>query len=140
MCFVDNETIYNTIRYQNNRGELKMTDEQLVGLVCGVIPAIIIVIAVILAINAVINERRRKELIRNNVSLWGQDVCDALLAKRVRIGMTPEMVMLAWGKPSKIDEKETTAKSEKYRYVYGRPRKGANYIWFKNGVVSKLKT
>lgn len=70
---------------------------------------------------------------------WGRDNCQRLLQQKIEAGMTCEMVEAAYGKPPVIDERETTARDERYRYVYGRPRRDATYIWFKNGVVTKIK-
>ena len=70
---------------------------------------------------------------------WGQDNCQCLLQQRIEPGMTDQMILAAYGNPPLIDEKESTAKDQRYRYVYGRPRRDATYIWFKNGVVVKIK-
>lgn len=70
---------------------------------------------------------------------WGRGTCQRLLLQQVEVGMTGEMVEAAYGKPPIIDERETTARDEKYRYVYGRPRRDATYVWFKNGVVTRIK-
>jgi hypothetical protein len=77
--------------------------------------------------------------IMNRYRDWGQDNCQRLLQQKVEAGMTDEMVKTAYGNPPVIDEKESTAKDERYRYVYGRPRRDATYVWFKNGVVTKIK-
>ena len=77
--------------------------------------------------------------IMNKYREWGQDNCQHLLQQKIEVGMTAEMVEAAYGNPPIIDEKETTAKDERYRYVYGRPRRDATYIWFKNGVVMRIK-
>ena len=77
--------------------------------------------------------------IMNKYQEWGKDNCQRLLQQKIEVGMTNEMIQAAYGKPPVIDEKETTARDEKYRYVYGRPRKDATYVWFKNGVVTKIK-
>jgi cbb3-type cytochrome oxidase subunit 3 len=77
--------------------------------------------------------------IMNKYQEWGRDNCQHLLQQKIEVGMTNEMIQAAYGKPPVIDEKETTARDEKYRYVYGRPRKDATYVWFKNGVVTKIK-
>jgi hypothetical protein len=70
---------------------------------------------------------------------WGQDNCQRLLQQRIEPGMTDQMILASYGNPPVIDEKESTAKDQRYRYVYGRPRRDATYIWFKNGVVIKIK-
>jgi hypothetical protein len=77
--------------------------------------------------------------IMNRYRDWGRDNCQRLLQQRIEAGMTDEMVQAAYGNPPVIDERESTAKDERYRYVYGRPRRDATYIWFKNGVVTKIK-
>jgi hypothetical protein len=77
--------------------------------------------------------------IMNRYRDWGADNCQRLLQQKVEAGMTCEMVEAAYGKPPVIDERESTARDERYRYVYGRPRRDATYVWFKNGVVTKIK-
>ena len=77
--------------------------------------------------------------IMNHYREWGQDNCQRLLQQRIEPGMTDQMILAAYGTPPVIDEKESTVKDERYRYVYGRPRRDATYIWFKNGVVTKIK-
>lgn len=77
--------------------------------------------------------------IMNRYPQWGRDNCQRLLQQKIEVGMTDEMIQAAYGRPPIIDEKETTARDEKCRYVYGRPRRDATYIWFKNGVVTRIK-
>lgn len=77
--------------------------------------------------------------VMNKYPEWGRDVCQSLLLQKIEVGMTDEMVTFALGNPPIIDEKETTATDQRYRYVYGRPRRDATYVWFKNGVVTKIK-
>lgn len=85
-------------------------------------------------------EQERTEAILARRHRWSEETCKLLLEKRIRLGMTQEMVSLAWGKPPYVDQEETTAKSKKERWVYGRPRVNARYVWFKNGRVSKIKS
>jgi len=54
-------------------------------------------------------------------------------------GCTDEMVSYSLGKPTTIDNREVTAKCVKFRWIYGVPRQGASYIWFKDGKVTKIK-
>lgn len=77
--------------------------------------------------------------IMSKLPQWGKDICKPLLEQKINIGMTVEMVTLALGVPTIVDEKVVTAKGEKFRWVYGIPRQGAIYIWFKNGTVTKIK-
>lgn len=85
-------------------------------------------------------EDERRGIIRTREGEWGKDVCESLIARQIQLEMTQEMVQLAWGRPSSIDEKEVTQKNTKERWIYGQPRRGANYVWFTNGKVSKIKT
>jgi hypothetical protein len=70
---------------------------------------------------------------------WDFDTCKALFAGEIALGMTDRMVRAFLGTPSSIDEKEVSEKGETFRYIYGAPQKGATYIWFKNGQVTKIK-
>jgi hypothetical protein len=70
---------------------------------------------------------------------FGKEVCQKLLQKTLSIGMTDEMVMLALGQPSSVDNREISERGEKFRWIYGTPRQGAAYIWFKDGKVVKIK-
>ncbi len=81
--------------------------------------------------------------VRSKMSEWGEVTCNRILDGKIAIGMTEEMVKLSWGFPNSIDDKEITKTGiVKERWIYGTPRKngGANYIWFSNGTVSKIKT
>jgi hypothetical protein len=54
--------------------------------------------------------------------------------------MTPEMVVLSWGRPQKIDDREVLANgTRKERWIYGQKGKSANYVYFKNGLVERIK-
>lgn len=70
---------------------------------------------------------------------WGTDTCQQLIQEKICIGMTDDMVMMSFGKPTSIDSKELSTRDEKSRWIYGVPRKGATYIWFKNGKVTKIR-
>lgn len=54
---------------------------------------------------------------------WGNDICQAIINRRVRTGMTKEKVVLTWGRPNKIDHKENTTSSHKEHWVYAQPRR-----------------
>lgn len=89
-------------------------------------------------------ELQRAEAIRRKAVLarraeWGDDVCRLVIRKQVALGMTTDMVRLSWGLPNDIDQIEVTAKSTKERWIYGIPRRGAKYLWFKNDEVIKMK-
>jgi hypothetical protein len=84
-------------------------------------------------------ERARRKAILAHCDEWGEKFCQAVIDKDVLIGMTEEMVRLAWGRPDKIDMREVTERGEKFRWIYGTPRKDAKYVWFTYGKVSKIK-
>jgi hypothetical protein len=81
----------------------------------------------------------RTMAIMNNFQAWGKETCQKLLQKTIAVGSTAEMVGLSLGRPTSMDEKTLTEKDEKIRWIYGVPRQGATYIWFKNGKVTKIK-
>jgi len=78
--------------------------------------------------------------VRAHAGEWGNEFCEMIIERRIALDMTQEMVMLAWGRPNIVDEKEITKKGNKERWVYGEPRRNARYIWFADGKVSKIKT
>ena len=80
---------------------------------------------------AIRREAKRKAAIRAKEGVWGKSTCESLIAREIELDMTQE--------PNNIDEKEITQRGTRERWVYGRPRKGANYVWFTNGKVSKIK-
>ena len=82
----------------------------------------------------------RTKQIMDQYKTWGPATCLRVLLKRVAIGDEKAMVLYAFGQPSNMDEKTITAKDEKVRWIYGTPRKGATYVWFKNGIVTKIKS
>lgn len=84
-------------------------------------------------------EVKRLALIAKLKPLWGDEICDLITAKKVEIGMSKEMVLLAWGKPHKVDNTEITERFEKTRWVYGQPRVNASYVTFKDGIVTSIK-
>lgn len=85
-------------------------------------------------------EDGRLNAIRERSAEWGEKKCNLIIEKQIAVTMTYEMVLLAWGKPSTIDQQDITAKRLKERWIYGTPRHGANYVWFADGRVTKIKT
>jgi hypothetical protein len=70
---------------------------------------------------------------------YGEENCKDLIYQKIRPGMIDEMVKLSLGEPDTIDNREEASCSQKYRWIYGVPRQGATYIWFRNGKVTKVK-
>ena len=77
--------------------------------------------------------------IMQHVDEWKSENCKDLLQRKISLGMTDEMVRLSLGEPTSIDSTEINVRGKKFRWIYGIPRKGAAYIWFKDGVVTKVK-
>jgi hypothetical protein len=76
-------------------------------------------------------ERRRQEI---NAKPWPETIKQAVLAKRVVIGMTTEQVTAAWGRPTSIDETITrTVRHEQWIYP------GETYLYFTNGVLETVQ-
>ncbi len=90
-------------------------------------------------INNDINTDMRVNEILQQFTQFGEETCKDIIQTRIAIGMTNEMVRLSRGKPTTIDNHIITSRSEKIRWVYGIPRRGATYVWFRNGKVVKIK-
>lgn len=106
-----------------------------------IVPGLIL-LAAGLALPAIswFNESTRKRAIAKH-SDWPDELRQKVLLKRVAPAMTPEMVMLAWGNPRRI-EKENSSSGVIERWTYGTPgpRRPASYVWFEGGRVTKTKT
>nr|PZN59644.1 MAG: hypothetical protein DIU58_17700 [Sphaerobacter thermophilus] len=66
---------------------------------------------------------------------WPAHFAEAVIARRVMIGMTAEMVREAWGRPERINE-TITASGRFEQWVYGL----GEYIYLENGVVTTIQT
>jgi len=134
----------------------------------GLIALVLAVITVIIiAISSGKKEKKRIASINNHLDEWGErfvktlisskipyyrakkimekrnelgdSIIESLIWKNIKIGMDEDMLWLALGAPTSIDNKEETANSKKKRFVYGIPRKGAQYYWIKDGIITKIK-
>lgn len=87
-----------------------------------------------------IRSRLRKRRIMQYRDAWGEDVCEDIWRRRIGANMLALQVRLAWGEPRYIDKRETTASGiQRERWVYGKARKNARYVYFKNGLVDKIQ-
>lgn len=84
-------------------------------------------------------EEKRIDEINRHKGEWGYEICKMIINKEIAIDMNEDMVRLAWGEPTTIEQKEITKTGLKTRWIYGVPRHGAKYISFKNGIVTKIK-
>jgi hypothetical protein len=89
--------------------------------------------------NKINSSDKRVERILARLNVWGEETCQDLIQQRIDLGMTDDMVLLALGKPNTIDQREISERSEKFRWIYGVPRQGATYVWFKDGKVTRIK-
>ncbi len=65
---------------------------------------------------------------------WKRLACDAIVAKKVRVGMTKEQAIAAWGEPEDINTTSTAGGTHE-QWVYGF----GNYIYFDNGILSTVQ-
>lgn len=80
-------------------------------------------------------QRVRREA-RIRMQEWGWSESDIALieAKKIRIGMTPEMVRMAWGNPRSVNE-TINAMGKHEQWVYR-----SSYVYFDDGVVTSIQT
>lgn len=71
---------------------------------------------------------------------WPDFILLTIIQHKVRPGMTSEMVLASWGRPNVIQKKEITKTGQKTRWVYGQPRRGAQYLWFTNDELTKIQS
>jgi hypothetical protein len=77
---------------------------------------------------ALVSERRHQEVSRKS---WPEQVKQAVLDKRVEIGMTREQVTAAWGEPRNV---ATTPITRQEQWTYPGP----TYLYFTDGVVATI--
>ena len=78
--------------------------------------------------DSVVSERRHQEISRKS---WPEPVKQAVLDKRVEIGMTREQVTAAWGEPRNV---ATTPVTRQEQWTYSGP----TYLYFTDGVVATI--
>jgi len=65
---------------------------------------------------------------------WDEQTKEEMLTGVIKIGMTKELVVLRWGKPSDINRTVTSNRvREQWVYGYGSSRK---YLYFENGILT----
>lgn len=62
---------------------------------------------------------------------WKRPACDAIVEKKVIVGMTKEQAIAAWGRPKDINT-TATANGTHEQWVYGL----STYLYFDNGVLT----
>jgi hypothetical protein len=73
-------------------------------------------------------EKKRADAIRREG--WPVAITDAVIARKIRLGMTREQVRAAWGKPDDI-HRTVTAYAVREQWIYG-----SLYVYFDDGVVT----
>ena len=76
-------------------------------------------------------ERRRREIAAKP---WPDAIKQAVVERRVQIGMTSEQVTTAWGRPAKVNE-TIRATSRDEQWVYGE----STYLYFSNGTLITIQ-
>lgn len=84
-------------------------------------------------IQAAADEKEAKQLAKAVLKKYGPVNGKAINNGKVLLGMTPDMCILAWGKPGAIT-KSTTAKGVVEKWVYSK----LEFIIFKNGRVAAI--
>ena len=65
---------------------------------------------------------------------WPDQIKQAVLDRKVQIGMTTEHVMAAWGRPLKVNETiRATSRDEQWIYP------GSVYLYFTNGTLTTIQ-
>ncbi len=67
------------------------------------------------------------------------DAVVGLYERNLLLGMSQEEVAFLRGDPDDIDQEEVTANHHKIRFVYGSVRGQKDYIYFKDGFVTKIQ-
>ncbi len=71
---------------------------------------------------------------------WSSSAYDHVLRGRIDAGMNQEMVLLAWGGPSAIDNRRTgPGGAPVERWIYHFPDGAVQYIWFAEGRVVEVR-
>jgi len=69
---------------------------------------------------------------------WDKKFTEAIGRSEAILGMTPEMVLLAYGEPDKINQ-NPNGKVVTTQWVYAPGTRKTNYVYFKDGVVVDLQ-
>jgi hypothetical protein len=80
---------------------------------------------------AAMEEQRRRVIAAKP---WPDDIKRAVTDRKVQIGMTSEQVLLAWGRPEKINE-TIRASSREEQWIYA----GSSYLYFTNGTLVTIQ-
>ncbi|MCL2247548.1 MAG: DUF2845 domain-containing protein [Lentimicrobiaceae bacterium] len=79
-------------------------------------------------------EEERVRLRNEHIRRWGSDLGNTIADGGVRIGMTKEMAIAAWGEPTRIN-RTTTRHGRREQWVYG----GRNNLYFENGILTAIQ-
>ncbi len=87
------------------------------------------------------DERRTQLAVIARQQGWTEAAYDCVLRGEIGVGMNQDMVLLAWGGPSGVDRRATTANGGKVeRWLYRSPQDGATqYVWFAGGRVVRIE-
>ena len=69
--------------------------------------------------------------------IGGGNVCKTIINREICPDMTKDMVLLAWGEPLVIENREATKESFTEKWVYTASPKPF-HVWFTDGVVNKI--
>jgi hypothetical protein len=66
---------------------------------------------------------------------WGEATCRRIIDRQVTAGMSPEMVTLAWGQPSRVEPQP--GGGEVWRFEPGKKGQPGGEVTFREGVVAE---
>ena len=69
---------------------------------------------------------------------WKVLVCENVASKKVSIGMTPEQIRSAWGKPQSVNRTVFSGHVSE-QWVYGDPGEGATYLYVEDGEMTSFQ-
>jgi hypothetical protein len=71
---------------------------------------------------------------------WTEAAFTHVLGGRIDVGMTQDMVLLAWGGPAAVDHRRVSPQGVRVeRWVYRFPDGAAQYVWFADGRVREVR-
>jgi len=83
--------------------------------------------------------QERFEVIRKNHPSWTIEDCELITDKKIRLGMTDEMVRLSWGRPSDIN-RSVGVWGVHEQWIYRIGEYTRNYLYFRNGILTSWQT
>jgi hypothetical protein len=75
--------------------------------------------------------------IKKNHPSWSNEMCNTIGDKKISIGMTADQVILAWGKPYKINSSKGAGWEREQWVVHDSI--DSDYLYFQNGILTSMQ-